>query len=401
MNADLRKQYNENFTQEKYQHLLRLINSGFGKASTFRIAETPVFVPDTLKAQLQDACRMLSDYLVTDEFRRHSSNALSKLGFEVPNENQNTTFIQYDFGITIDKDGNIRPKLIEMQGFPSLYCFQTLLHDSYKAAFGLSDTISPYLGGLDRESYLQHIRDIIVGDHKPENVVLLEIEPEKQNTAIDFYGSALLLGIKVLDLNDLRKDGRDLYYLEGDRKVPVYRIYNRVIFDELEKRTDIRSEFNFRDDVDVEWVGHPNWFFKISKYTMPFIENNPFIPETRFLNTIHDIPDDLENYVLKPLFSFSGEGVRFHVSKKDIDQVKDPENWILQEKVKYHPAIITPNPDESVKFEIRMMHTWEQGAPEPRLVNNLVRLSKGEIIGVKYNKDKDWIGASVGLFNKQ
>lgn len=401
MNADLRKQYNESFTQEKYQHLLRLVNTGFGKASTFRIAETPVFIPDTLQAQLQDACRMLSDYLLTDEFRIHSSKALSKLGFEVPNENQNTTFIQYDFGVTIDKDGNIRPKLIEMQGFPSLYCFQTLLHDSYTAAFGLPDTISPYLGGLDKESYLQHLRDIIVGHHKPENVVLLEIEPEKQNTAIDFYGSALLLGIKVLDLNDLRKDGRDLYYMEGDRKIPVHRIYNRVIFDELEKRTDIRSEFNFRDDVDVEWVGHPNWFFKISKYTMPFIENNPFIPETRFLSTIQDIPDDLQNYVLKPLFSFSGEGVRFHVRKEDIDEVKDPENWILQEKVRYHPAIVTPNPDEPVKFEIRMMHTWEQGAPAPRLVNNLIRLSKGEMIGVKYNKDKDWIGASVGLFNKQ
>ena len=400
MIADIRKHYNAQFTKEKYASLLNDVNTGFGKASTFRIAETPVFIPNSLKAQLTEACDMLSAYLVTDEFKKNSAQSLSKLGFEVPNENDHTTFIQYDFGITIDKNGNIMPKLIEMQGFPSLYCFQSLLHDSYKANFELPEGMLPYLGGLNRETYIEHIKKIIVGDHNPRNVILLEIEPEKQNTAIDFYGCSKMLGIKVLDLTDLKKDGRDLYYMDGNEKVAVHRIYNRVIFDELEKRTDIVSEFDFRDDVDVEWAGHPNWFFKISKYTMPFIQGNPYIPSTRFLNTIDTIPDDLQNYVLKPLFSFSGEGVKFHVNKSDVEAVKDPENWILQEKVNYHPAIVTPNPDEPVKFEIRMMHTWHENDAAPKLVNNLIRLSKGEMIGVKYNKDKEWIGASVGLFEK-
>lgn len=396
----LRQNYNGNFTQEKYQHFVKEVNEGFGKAATFRIAETPVFIPKEIENQLKHACQLLSDYLVTDDFKQHSSHALSKLGFDVPNEDKNTTFIQFDFGITIDKQGNIIPKLIEMQGFPSLYCFQVLLNDSYKKVFNVPDHLTPFQNGLDRDSYLTHIKKIIIGDSKPENVILLEIEPEKQNTAIDFYGCNKLLGIKVLDLSDLKKDGRQLYYIENGKEIGVEKIYNRVIFDELEKRKDIVSEFNFRDDVDVEWIGHPNWFFKISKYTMPFIRNNPYIPETRFLNTIENVPEDLENFVLKPLFSFSGEGVKFHVTREDIENVKDPENWILQEKVNYYPAIETPNPDEPVKFEIRMMHTWEQGAPAPLLVNNLIRLSKGDMIGVKYNKDKDWIGASIGFFQK-
>ena len=168
----------------------------------------------------------------------------------------------------------------------------------------------------------------------------------------------------------------------------------------MKQRTDITSEFDFRDDIDVEWAGHPNWFFKISKYTMPYIKDNPYIPDTRFLNTITSIPDDLENYVLKPLFSFSGAGVKFHVKKEDIDAVKDPENWILQEKVNYFPAIQTPDPNDPVKFEIRMMHTWAEDDKSPMLVNNLIRLSKGEMVGVKYNKDKEWIGASLGLFEQ-
>lgn len=398
MIPEIRQQFNSQFTQEKYQQLLQAVNTGFGKASTFRIAETPIFIPDSLKAQLTDACSLLSAHLLTDEFKQQSKTSLSKLGFEVPNENDHTTFIQYDFGITKDKNGNIIPKLIEMQGFPSLYCFQSLLNDSYRDVFDIPSQMTPFLSGLDKQGYIDHMKKIIVGNHDPKNVILLEIEPDKQNTAIDFYGCSQLLGIKVLDLMDLKKEGKDLYYMEGSSKIPVHRIYNRVIFDELEKRKDIKSDFDFRDEVNVEWAGHPNWFFKISKYTMPFIQDNPYIPSTRFLNTITSIPSDLENYVLKPLFSFSGEGVKFHVTKNDIDQVADPENWILQEKVDYFPAIKTPNPDEPVKFEIRMMHTWDTNDAAPKLVNNLIRLSKGEMIGVKYNKDKDWIGASLGLF---
>lgn len=399
MDKKYRQEFNRNFTPEKYQQLLEKVNTGFGKKSTFRISETPVFLPKELRTQLIDACNTLTSYLLTDDFREHSAKALSKIGFEVPNENKNTTFIQFDFGITIDKNGDIMPKLIEMQGFPSLYCFQDLLYRSFIEAYNLPGDLAPYFNGLNRETYQEHLKKIIVGDSKPENVVLLEIEPDKQNTAIDFYGCHKMLGITVLDLCDLKKDGRHLYYIRDGKKIDIEKIYNRVIFDELEKRKDLVTEFKFDDEVDVEWIGHPNWFFKISKFTMPFIHHNPYIPQTRFLNTIDKIPDDLENYVLKPLFSFSGEGVKFKVCREDIDQVKDPENWILQEKVQYHPAIETIKPDEPVKFEIRMMHTWEQGAPRPQLINNLIRMSKGEMIGVKYNKDKDWIGASIGLFN--
>lgn len=400
MEEKYRSKFNSEYTHEKYQTLLDKVNTGFGKAATFRIAETPIFIPNQLRDQLIEACDLLNDYILSDDFVKDSNNALSKLGIHVPNENAHTTFIQYDFGITTDKDGNLTPRLIEMQGFPSLYCFQHLLEKSFRSTFDLSDNLSPFFNNFDHDSYNEHMRQLLAGNDDPRYTVLLEIDPDLQNTAIDFYGCHQMFGIKILNLMDLKKEGRNLYYIENNEKIPVRRIYNRVIFDELAKRTDLQPEFRFEDEVDVEWIGHPHWFFKISKYTMPFIKNNPYIPSTYFLNTIGQIPEDLQNYVLKPLFSFSGEGVKFHVTKEDIDAIDDPENWILQEKVNYIPAIKSLDPNEPIKCEIRMMHTWMPDDKKPVLINNLVRLSKGEMIGVKYNKDKEWIGASFGLFEK-
>ena len=230
------------------------------------------------------------------------------------------------------------------------------------------------------------MKKLFLNGHNPENVILLEVEPEKQNTRIDFLATFLNTGVRPVCISKVKREGKHLYYELDGRRIDVHRIYNRVIFDEFQKRTDLHCEFNLTEEVDVEWAGHPNWFFRISKFTMPFL-NNPFVPETKFLHELKSIPDDLENYVLKPLFSFSGAGVKFHVKKEDIDAVKDPENWILQEKVNYFPAIQTPDPNDPVKFEIRMMHTWAEDDKSPMLVNNLIRLSKGEMVGVKYNKD--------------
>ena len=158
---------------------------------------------------------------------------------------------------------------------------------------------------------------------------------------------------------------------------------------------DVKTEFNFQDEVDVEWIGHPNWFFRISKYTMPLLKGN-YVPKSYYLNQLESIPEDLENYVLKPLFSFAGAGVEIHVTKEMIDGIKNKANYLLQEKVAYHPIIETL--DEPAKCEIRMMLLHNKKDNTTQIVSNLMRLSKGEMIGVKYNKDKTWVGGSTGFF---
>ncbi|MEP6465072.1 MAG: hypothetical protein ABJB05_02150, partial [Parafilimonas sp.] len=205
--------------------------------------------------------------------------------------------------------------------------------------------------------------------------------------------------IPIVCVTELVKEGRKLFYIQNGKKTEVERIYNRVIFDDLQQQSpEIQEKGKILfEDLDVEWAPHPNWFYRISKYTLPFIKHQ-YIPETNFLSDVKTIPSDLENYVLKPLFSFAGQGVVIDVTKEDIDKVKDPHNWILQRKVKYADVIKTP--DENAKAEIRIFYFWKDGEARPVATQNLARISKGKMIGVRYNKDREWVGGSMIFFEK-
>ncbi len=397
MIAKLREAFNRQFTTEKYQSFLSEIESQFDHKPPFRIAETPVFISESLKEHLFKATDLIVDVITDPSFKEKTEGSLHE-SYRVPYEDDHTTFLQMDYGITTNDEGELIPQLIEVQGFPSLYFYQDLVANMYAKHFTSPKGFS-HLFVESGEAYIQKLRETIVGDEDARNVVLMEVEPERQTTRIDFLLAEQILGIKTICISKLKKSGRTIYY-EGDdgKLVEVRRIFNRVIRDELLQRNDLPREFHMNDDVDLEWVGHPNWFFRISKYTLPLLQNE-YVPDTWFLKDVEQIPENLEDYVLKPLFSFSGAGVIFHVSRDAIEQTHDPSNYILQKKVRYDPVIITPN--EPVKCEVRMLMIWDKGAPRPVMVNNLARLSKGEMIGVKYNKDKDWVGGSVGLFPVQ
>ena len=396
MVSDFRKEYNQNFTQEKYQEFLDKIYGKYDHQPAFRIAESPIFIPKKLKDRLIDACNEINEVICRPDFKEITKDAIKHPSLHVPGEDYHTRFLQMDFGVCLDENGEMIPQLIEVQGFPSLYFFQELLSTTYREVFQIPSRFSEHLDGISTEEYIGMLREIIVGENDPENVVLLEIEPEKQATYIDFKGAEEHLGIKVLCVSKVKKRGKDLFYInEEGREIQIHKIYNRVIFDELVQRDDLKREFSFRDEVNVEWVGHPNWFFRISKYTMPLLKSK-YVPESLYLDQLEQYPEDLSNYVLKPLYSFAGSGVKLHITAEELDQIEDRENYILQKKVKYEPVVETPT--EPAKCEIRMLMLWNPGEKNARIVNNLVRLSKGEMIGVRYNKDRDWVGASVGFF---
>ena len=396
MNSKYRQLFNDNFSEAKYNDFIEDITSDFDYKVTFRIGETPFFIPNELKEQLLDGCQQVIDFIKRDDFISLTNRAL-ELNRKVPNEDMHTTFLAIDFGIC-EEDGQIVPKLIEVQGFPSLFNFQNHLSRKFENHYPFLSELTPFLNGLTQETYLELIEDVICNNHPKENVILLEVEPEKQNTKIDFYYCHRDIGIPVVCVTDLYQKGKQLFYKnENGEEVLVKRIYNRVIFDELDLRTDLKLNFDFSNDYDVEWAGHPNWFFRISKFILPYLKGKYFI-ETTLLSDLKEIPSDLENYVLKPLFSFSGSGVIFHVKREDIEAVKEKDLYILQKKVNYKPII--QSPDGKVKAEVRLLAVWKKDAPSPTLVTNLVRLSRGEMIGVKFNKDKDWVGGTVGMFEK-
>ena len=392
----IRQAYNQSFTKEQYETFLANLNAVHPGAIEFRVAETPIFVPKDFKDKILDACEAIVDIIADPGFKNLTRNAIPQ-GLAVPGENEHTHFIAFDFGICINEAGEYEPQLIEMQGFPTLFAYEVLIDEVFRKTHAVPDNFSAYLGGHDKASYIQLLKEIIVGSHDPSEVILLEIFPHQQKTKIDFYCTQDYLGIRPVCITELIREGKKLYYLRDGVKTQIKRIYNRVIFDDLQQQTPEVQEKGkiLFEELDVEWCPHPNWFYRISKFTLPLIRH-PYVPATFYLNEIKQLPADLENYVLKPLFSFAGQGVVIDVTKEDIDKVKDPENWILQRKVKYADVILTP--DVPAKAEIRIFYFWKDGAARPVPTNNLGRLSKGKMIGVRYNKDKEWVGGNFCYF---
>jgi hypothetical protein len=327
---------------------------------------------------------------------------------EVPNESGHPNFHVVDFAICAEGD-RLVPRLIELQAFPSLFGFQLLLLHCMRRAYpAIPRNWTSSFGGIKDEAYLELLRRTIIADSAPENVVLLEIEPEKQKTRIDFAATETLLGIRPICVTEIKKRGRQLFYDRDRREVRIERIYNRVIFDELIRRPDLDLPFRFQDDLDVTWVGHPNWYFRISKHSLPFLKtehtSQTFFADEfpAFANAMPGMPADekIDNYVLKPLYSFAGHGVDMEPTRAKISALKNPHEWILQRKVDYAAFVPTVDGQKS-KAEIRMMFVWPDEDRDPTLVNNLVRMSQGKMMGVDFNVDKTWVGASIALHSAE
>ena len=392
----LRDKFNKNFTEEKYRNYMNSIDAVSPGALDFRIAETPIFIPKDFTKKMLDACEDIIDIITAPNFITLTERSIPD-DVKVPGDEGHAECMVFDFGICENAAGECEPQLIEMQGFPTLFAFQTFQSEIAAEYAELPANYSSYLNGYTKETYVELLKEIIVGEDNLEEVILLEIFPEQQKTRIDFHATKQLLGIETVCLTKLKADGKTLYYLKtnGEKQI-VKRIYNRLIFDDLQQQENLSEIIDLKKEYDVKWFPHPNWFYRISKFTLPFIDN-PYVPETFFLNEI-TMPVNLNEYVLKPLFSFAGMGVVIDVTQEDIDNISDPENWILQRKVNYAPIILTP--DEPAKAEIRLFYFWKEEWERPVAVHNLARLSKGKMIGTRYNKDKTWVGGTIAFFEK-
>ena len=400
----LRKQFNKSFTSEKYQKFLGRIDDLSGTHVQFRLSETPCFFPKELIDQMSQAGEELIRQLVDNPAYRAKSDDAVPAAFNVPNEAPHPMFVQVDFGLVHDQDGAIQPKLVELQAFPSLYAYQTFLAQAYMDVYGLeklasgsglsaSGSLRYFLGGLNDQSYRDLLRRAIVGSHDPENVILMEIHPQEQKTLPDFLLTEKMLGVRAVDIVDIKKDGSRLYYERNGKRIPIRRIYNRAIVDELERK-NVRLAFDWGDDLDVEWAGHPNWYFRISKFSIPYLKHST-VPKTWFLDQLPEIPHDLENYALKPLYSFAGLGVVIAPKKEEIRAIPADKRpyYILQERLNFEPVIETPF--GGTKAEIRVMYIW---LDELKPVLTIIRTGRGLQMGVDYNKDMEWVGASAGLY---
>jgi len=412
MIPQLRQRFNAAFTADRYAALQQELNTAVYWPVDFRVAESPLFLDEDASRALAAAADDIVRQLDTPGFRKHAETAIPRGlvatspepvegPLSVPKETEFPHFLAVDFALCRDADGKIVPQLIELQGFPTVACWQALLARTYRKHFPeIPADFTSYFGGRDEERYLADYRRAIVGERLPENTVLLEITPDQQKTRVDFACTHAFLGLKPLCVTKVIKRGRQLFYGSGGREVRIERIFNRVIFDEL-LRKNPPMKFSFFDDLDVEWAGHPNWYFRISKHTLPFLKG-PFVPDCRFVSDFtaggalrpDSLPADLENYVLKPLYSFAGLGVDIAPTREKIAAIEKPSEWLLQRKVAYAPVMETP--DGPAKAEVRLIFAGD-GTAMPALMNQLVRLTKGAMHGVDFNKGKTWVGASAGF----
>ena len=367
----------------------------------FRLCETPCFFPKSLLDRMAQDGEELIRQLVDNAVYRAKSDEAIPPEFNVPNEHPHPMFVQVDFGVVRDRSGELQPKLVELQAFPSLYAYQVFLSQAYIDVYRLqspgfhSSPLKYFLSGLEDDSYRELLRRAIVGEHDPENVILMEIHPQQQKTLPDFLLTEKLLGIRTVDIVDIKKDGPCLYHESNGKRIPILRIYNRAIVDELQRK-NVRLAFDWRDDLQVEWAGHPNWYFRVSKFSIPYLKHVS-VPKTWFLNELPEIPSDLENYALKPLYSFAGLGVVIAPHKEEIAAIPAEKRpyYILQERLSFEPVIETPF--GGTKAEVRVMYLWlEELIP----VLTIIRMGRGLMMGVDHNKDMEWVGASTGLYSE-
>jgi hypothetical protein len=407
MIPSLRNQFNASFTPEKYQTFLRRIDDACGTHVQFRLSETPCFFPKSLLERMAEDGKELIRQLVESPEYRARSDASIPAEFRVANEPAQPLFVQVDFGLVRDASGELQPKLVELQAFPSLYAYQVTLAQSYIDVYGLdrlpdagsrlpasrSSRLNFFLSGVDEKTYPELMRRAIVGLHDPENVILMEIHPREQKTLPDFLLTEKMLGVRTVDIEAIKKQGSQLYYEGNGSRVPIRRIYNRTIVDELQRK-QVKLGFDWRDDLDVEWAGHPNWYFRISKFSIPYLRHES-VPKTWFLDRLERIPEDLQNYALKPLYSFAGLGVVIAPTQEDIKAIPAEKRaqYILQERLHFEPVIETPF--GGTKAEVRMMYVWQE---ELKAVLTIIRMGRGLMMGVDHNKNMEWVGASAALW---
>jgi hypothetical protein len=393
MIPSLRQAFNSKYRAEKYPQLLSLLAARCGMPIGFRVSETPCFMPPALLERMaRDGKELIRQLVENPEYQARSSESIPA-EFKVPNETPHPMFIQVDFGLVRDATGELQPKLVELQAFPSLYAYQPVLARTFMDVYGLDSELRFLLGGLESAAYLKLLRRAIVGDEDPVNVILMEVDPEHQKTLPDFLLTEKLLGIRTVDIRAIKKDGNRLYRESEGKRIPIKRIYNRAIVDELERK-GAKLGFDFRDELQVEWAGHPNWYFRISKYSIPYLKHET-VPKTWFLDRLDRVPDDLENYALKPLYSFAGLGVVIAPTKEEIAAVpaERRSQYILQERLHFEPVIETPF--GGTKVEVRVMYVW---VDELTPVLTILRMGRGLMMGVDHNRNMEWVGSSAGLF---
>ncbi len=406
-----RSDFNRAFRPDAYQALTEEVQKRVGCEVGFRIAETPCFLPEATLLEMSAIGAELTHRLVSDESYLQASFHSIPHKYRVPHRDAHPHFMTADFGWVRQIDGSLVPQLVELQAFPSVFGYQAVLSDAYRSIYHLDTSLRSFLNGHNEASHWRSLGQVILNGHDPENVVLTDVDPLNQKTFADFHVTQEHLGIQIVDIADILPRGDKLHYRRADGVlVPIKRIYNRAIVDEL-IRKQVELQFDCTQAFDVEWAGHPNWYFHISKFSLPYLDH-PAVPPAVFLSdwlegkgrdrlkpgeTVSPRGVVYEDLLLKPLFSFAGKGIEFSPTLADLEAIPEETRgeYLLQQRVSFAPVIETPcGPTQA---EIRILYVWPDGGNLEPLIS-LVRLGRGKMMGVDHNRNLEWVGSSAAFF---
>jgi hypothetical protein len=433
---ELRNHFNRTFTPERYAALRSLTEERCGTKVEYRVAETPVFLPLLLlEAMASEGAELLRTLLEMPAYLAAARKAIPA-GYEIAGDSTHPHFLTADFALVREKPGNLAPRLVEIQAFPSVFGYQDELSAAYRDVFALPQSLGYYLSGLDQAGYWSLLGQTILGKHSPDNVVLLELDPLHQKTLPDFLVTSRRLGIAIVDIRSLEPVGNKLHYRNAaGQLVPIHRIYNRTIADELMAR-DVHLPFDLTHPWEVEWAGHPNWYFMVSKFSLPWLSTpaltspaqanqqgaqsgpspHPVVPPAVFLDDFLEgpgraalaaagvpLPGDsgpdtaYGELLLKPLFSFAGKGIQFDPTQSELEAIPRARRgeFLLQQRMRFEHTIDTPS--GLTQAEIRILYVWPDGGSLTPAIS-LVRLGRGKMMGVDHNRNQDWVGASAAFF---
>ena len=413
MIPDLRHDFNTRFRPETFRAMLHSLDAIARIHVAFPVAETPCFFPASMLDEMSRIGIDLTLQLVNDPAYLARSLTAIPEAWRAADQNAHPHFLTADFGLVREPSGRLAPRLVEMQAFPSVFGFQWAVSEAYRSAFSLDPSLRYLLGGLDEAQFWKLLTRTIVAGHDPETVVLIDVDPAHQKTLPDFHITADRLGIRIVDIAALEvldpaqnspTHRPRLAYRNNGRLIPIRRIYNRAIVDEL-VRKQIPLPFDYRQSFDVEWAGHPNWYFHVSKFSIPFLDH-PAVPPAVFLDdwfrnpaspnskNSARLPTSRDHLILKPLYSFAGQGILFAPTDDQLAAIPPAQrpHYLLQERVTFVPIIQTPfGPTQA---EIRILYVWPDGGQLTPLLS-LVRLGRGQMMGVDHNKGQSWVGASA------
>jgi hypothetical protein len=406
----LRHDFNTRFRPEAFRNLLHSLDAIARTHVAFPVAETPCFFPASMLDEMARIGIDLTLQLVNNPAHLARSLAAIPEPWRAADQTAHPHFLTADFGLVRETDGRLAPRLVEMQAFPSVFGFQWAASEAYRSTFALDPSLRYLFGGLDETQFWKLLDRTIVAGHDPETVVLIDVDPANQKTLPDFHITADRLGIRIVDIAALETlapvphsptHRPRLGYRANGRLVPIHRIYNRAIVDELVRR-QIPLQFDYRQSFDVEWAGHPNWYFHVSKFSIPFLDH-PAVPPAVFLddwyqnpNARDRLPSSLDQIILKPLFSFAGQGILFAPTDDQLAAIPQARrsDYLLQERVTFVPVVDTPfGPTQA---EIRILYVWPDSGNLTPLIS-LVRLGRGQMMGVDHNKGQSWVGASAAF----